>query len=124
MTAVELEQTAPLESYTFRFFGVFNDVYSWDREWKSHYENKTDGSYPFSAIFILAQETGLSYPACQRMMLVYCRELEIAFKKVDQEIRNNIDQSLRPEMVKYIKGLEYFMSGVESWTKWTPRYRT
>lgn len=120
LTSAELEQVAPLESHALRFFGVFNDIYSWEKEWKAYQEHKTDGAYPFSAIYVLAQETGLSYSACKRMMLVYCRELELAFKECEEKIRQ---QNLRPEMIKYISSLEYFMSGVESWTKWSPRYK-
>ncbi|KAJ5980657.1 hypothetical protein N7481_007955 [Penicillium waksmanii] len=123
LTSAEIEQASALESSAFRFIGVFNDVYSWEKEWKTYQENKTDGAHPFSAIFILAKETGLSYSACKRMMLVYCRELELAFKRFEEEIRQS-SPHLRPEMIKYIRGLEYLMSGVESWTKWTPRYQT
>jgi aristolochene synthase len=123
LTPTEIEQASALESCAFRFIGTFNDVYSWEKEWKTYQENKTDGAHPFSAIFILAKETGLSYSACKRMMLVYCRELELAFKQSEEDISQN-SPPLRPDMIKYMRGLEYLMSGVESWTKWTPRYRT
>lgn len=119
----ELAQTAALESCAFRFMGVLNDIYSWDREWKVYKEDPTDGARPFSAVYILAQETGLSFAACKRLLYSYCRELEIVLKLSAEEIELENGATLRPDMAKYIKGLEYLMSGIEHWSQWTPRYK-
>ena len=119
----ELAQTAAIESCAFRFVGVLNDIYSWDRESKVYQVNPTDGSRPFSSIYILSQETGLSYTACKRLMYAYCRELEIVIKQSSEDLRQEHGGTLRPEMDKYTKGLEYLMSGIEQWSQWTPRYR-
>lgn len=100
-----------------------NDIYSWEREWKVYQENPTDGAQPFSAIYILANETGLPYTACRRLMYSYCRELELVFKQSSVEIRHNTMEGLTHELEMYIKGLEYFMCGIELWSQWTPRYR-
>ena len=123
MSPSELQQTSALESTAFRFMGVLNDVYSWDKEWKAYQEHSTDGAQLFSAVYVLAQETGLPYPACKRLMYKYCRELELVLKKSAAEIRESAGGTLRPEMEKYIKSLEYLMSGIELWSQWTPRYR-
>ncbi|KAJ5713472.1 uncharacterized protein N7483_010653 [Penicillium malachiteum] len=122
LTTTELTQLSGLESCAFRFMGVLNDVYSWDKEWKAHQSNLTDGSLPFSAVYVLAQETGLPYAACKRLMYSYCRELELVFEKSAHNIRQGSQGFPRPEVEKYIKSLEYFMSGVETWSQWTPRY--
>ncbi|KAJ5546148.1 hypothetical protein N7494_003733, partial [Penicillium frequentans] len=119
----ELQQTSALESTAFRFMGVLNDVFSWDKEWKAYQEHSTDGAQPFSAVHVLAQETGLPYPACKRLMYSYCRELELVLAQSAAEIRESAGGTLRPEMEKYVKGLEYLMSGIELWSQWTPRYR-
>ncbi|KAJ6113455.1 hypothetical protein N7523_006772 [Penicillium sp. IBT 18751x] len=119
----ELSQTAALESCAFRFMGVLNDIYSWDRESKVYQANPTDGSRPFSSVYILSQETGLSYTACKRLMYAYCRELEIVLKQSSEDLKQEHGGTLRPEMEKYTKGLEYLMSGIEQWSQWTPRYR-
>ena len=103
--------------------GVLNDIYSWDRESKVYQGNPTDGARPFSAIYILSQETGLSYTACKRLTYAYCRELEIVLKQSSEDLRQENGGTLRPEMDKYTKGLEYLMSGIEQWSQWTPRYR-
>lgn len=124
LNSEELKKTSTLESCAFRFIGVLNDIYSWDREWQVYQANPSDGARPFSAIYILAQETGLSYPACKRIMYIYCRELENAFKEAEQELVNQNGGTLPPDLEKYVKGLEYFMSGIEQWSQWTPRYRT
>ncbi|OQE44342.1 hypothetical protein PENCOP_c002G04633 [Penicillium coprophilum] len=120
LTTTELKKAAALESTAFRYFSVVNDIYSWEREWKVYQANPTDGAQPFSAIYIFANETGLSYKACKRLMYSYCRELELALKQSRAEIRT---EKLRHELELYIKGLEYFMSGIELWSQWTPRYR-
>ena len=114
---------AALESCAFRFMGVLNDIYSWDREWKVYQEDPTDGARPFSAVYILAQETGLSFPACKRLLYSYCRELEIVLKQSGKELEQQNKGTLRPDVAKYIKGLEYLMSGIERWSQWTPRYK-
>ncbi|KAJ5370984.1 uncharacterized protein N7496_007076 [Penicillium cataractarum] len=123
LSSAELAQTTALESYAFRFMGVLNDIYSWDREWKVYQEDPTDGTRPFSAVYILAQETGLSFEACKRLLYSYCRELELLLKQSGEEIKRQNGDTLRPDMAKYIKGLEYLMSGIEQWSQWTPRYK-
>lgn len=123
LTNSELEKTAALESTAFRHVSVMNDIYSWEREWEVYQANPTDGTWPFSAIYILANETGLPYTACKRLMYSYCRELELALKQSTDEIRHNRMESLSYELEVYIKGLEYFMCGIELWSQWTPRYR-
>ncbi|KAJ5491838.1 hypothetical protein N7453_009935 [Penicillium expansum] len=123
LTTVELEKTAALESTAFRHVGVMNDIYSWEREWNVYQANLADGAQPFSAIYILANETGLPYAACKRLMYSYCRELELALKQSTDEIRHNSMDSLTHKLEMYIKGLEYFMCGIELWSQWTPRYR-
>jgi aristolochene synthase len=103
--------------------GMLNDIYSWDREWKIYQEDPTDGAQPFSAVYILAQETGLSFAACKRLLHSYCRELEIVLKQTTEEIERQNVGTLRPDMSKYIKALEYLMTGIEHWSQWTPRYK-
>ncbi|KGO52153.1 Terpenoid synthase [Penicillium expansum] len=115
LTTVELEKTAALESTAFRHVGVMNDIYSWEREWNVYQANLADGAQPFSAIYILANETGLPYAACKRLMYSYCRELELALKQSTDEIRHNSMDSLTHKLEMYIKGLEYFMCGIELW---------
>ncbi|CAG8902962.1 unnamed protein product [Penicillium egyptiacum] len=123
LNTAERRKTAPLESIAFRHFGVMNDIYSWEREWKVYQANPTDGAQPFSAIYICANETGLPYTACKRLMYSYCRELELDLKHSSDEIRHNSMESLTNGLEMYIKGLEYFMCGIELWSEWTPRYR-
>ncbi|KAJ5706171.1 hypothetical protein N7536_001860 [Penicillium majusculum] len=123
LTTPELKKTAALESTAFRHVSVMNDIYSWEREWKVYQANPTDGARPLSAIYILANETGLPYTACKRLMYSYCRELEVALKQSTNEIRHNNMESWTHDLEMYIKGLEYFMCGIELWSQWTPRYR-
>lgn len=123
LTEDQLEKAKRLESTAFRHFGVINDIYSWDREWNVSQANQTDGAQPFSAVYILAKETGLPFLACKRLLHSYCRELEVVFKQAKDDIRRGSSSNLTPELEKYLQGLEYFMSGIETWSLWTPRYR-
>lgn len=124
INAADLKQVSALESYAFRFVGVLNDIYSWEKEWKAHQAHKTDGSQMFSSIHVLSKEIGLNHPACKRLMHCYCRELEASFKEAVEKIKQDNGMTLKPELEQYIKGLEYLMSGFEEWSKWTPRYRS
>jgi aristolochene synthase len=123
LTEDQLAKTKSLESTAFRHVSVINDIYSWEREWKVSQASPSDGAQPFSAVSILAKETGLPFPACKRLLYSYCRELEIVFKETGHKIRNDSSTNLTPELEKYLHGLELFMSGIETWSRWTPRYR-
>jgi aristolochene synthase len=112
-----------MESTAFRHVSVMNDIYSWEREWRVFQTNPTDGAQAFSAIYILANETGLPYSACKRLLYRYCRESELVLKQSAYKIRHDNTRASAPELEVYIKGLEYFMSGIELWSQWTPRYR-
>lgn len=100
-----------------------NDIYSWEREWKVYQTNPTDGALPFSAVYILANEAGLPFKACKRLLYNYCRELEVVLKDFRDEVLHDNTSSSTCELEAYIKGLEYFMRGIELWSQWTPRYR-
>ncbi|KAJ5782243.1 hypothetical protein N7457_004017 [Penicillium paradoxum] len=123
LTTAELEKSAALESTAFRHVGVMNDIYSWNREWKVYQENPTDGAQPLSAVYILANETGLPFEACKRLLYSYCRELELVLENTGDEIRHDNTKSSSRELETYTRGLEYFMRGLELWSQWTPRYR-
>ncbi|EKV11136.1 hypothetical protein PDIG_47830 [Penicillium digitatum PHI26] len=123
LTTAELEKTAALESTAFRHASVMNDIYSWEREWKAYQANPADGARLVSAIYILANETGLPHSACKRLMYSYCRELELALKQSTDEMRHKSMGSLTPELEMYIKGLAYLMCGIELWSQWTQRYQ-
>lgn len=100
-----------------------NDIYSWEREWQVYQASPSDGALPFSAIYILANEAGLPFPACKRLLYNYCRELELVLKTTRDDIRQESPGSSTRELEAYTKGLEYFMRGLELWSQWTPRYR-
>jgi aristolochene synthase len=123
LTDAQLTRTKILESIAFRHASVINDIYSWDREWRVSQMNATDGAQPFSAVYIIAKERGLPFPACKELLWNYCRELEILFKDTRGEFERDGHNELKPEFRTYLQGLEYFMSGIESWSQWTPRYR-
>ncbi|KAJ5893654.1 hypothetical protein N7495_005345, partial [Penicillium taxi] len=103
LNSSELAQTATVECYAFRFVGVFNDIYSWDRKWKVYQETPTDGAHPFSAIYTLAQDMGLPYLTCKRLLYPYCRELEVMLQRSGEEMGDASDSTLRSDTEIYIK---------------------
>ncbi|CAI7620725.1 unnamed protein product [Penicillium bialowiezense] len=123
LTKAQLSQTKALESTAFRHVSIINDIYSWEREWKVSQATLTDGAQPFSAVAILAKETNEPFPVCKKSLYDYCRDLELGFKQDADGIRHNGSHELTPEVEKYLQSLEYFMSGMEIWSQWTPRYR-
>ncbi|KAJ5339687.1 hypothetical protein N7452_006415 [Penicillium brevicompactum] len=123
LTKAQLAQTKTLESTAFRHFSIINDIYSWEREWKLAQATSADGARPFSAVFILAKETNQPFSVCKESLYEYCRDLELGFKQALDGLRHDGSPELTPEMDKYVQSLEYFMSGMETWTQWTPRYQ-
>lgn len=123
LTKAQLSQTKSLESTAFRHVSIINDIYSWEREWQVSQATLTDGAQPFSAVAILAKETSQPFPVCKKSLYDYCRDLELGFKQDADGFRHNGSLELTPEVEKYLQSLEYFMSGMETWSQWTPRYR-
>ncbi|KAH8825746.1 isoprenoid synthase domain-containing protein [Flagelloscypha sp. PMI_526] len=98
-----------------------NDAWSYDKEVRAAQAVADDlnATIPCSGVTILMRETGLPASAAKRMLIYFAREMEILFKK---EVDSLLRETPTPELQKYVKILEYQMSGNEVWSQVTKRY--
>ncbi|CAG8947440.1 unnamed protein product [Penicillium salamii] len=116
-------KSKPFESIAFRHMCIINDTYSWEREWRVSQTSQADGAQPFSSVYIVAKETQQPFSVCKRLLYDYCRGIELDFKQAMDALRNEGSSVVTPELESYLQSLEFFMSGIEAWSQWTPRYR-
>lgn len=116
LTPGELASARALEENTSKHISVLNDIYSWEKELKASREGHAEGAAVCSSVQVLADETGLAYAACKRVLWCMCREWEAVHVQLEDELKAT------GALAKYVKGLEYQMSGNERWSESTPRY--
>ncbi|TDZ61726.1 Aristolochene synthase [Colletotrichum trifolii] len=118
----ELVSVQHIEQNVAKHLSVLNDILSWDKEFIAAQTGHPEGSAICSAVQVLADETLLSYAAAKRVLWTMCREWEYEHDRlVEQRIRN---EEFPPSgnLLRYIRGLEYQISGNELWSKTTLRY--
>nr|POE75184.1 aristolochene synthase [Quercus suber]POE94735.1 aristolochene synthase [Quercus suber] len=122
VTREELASAEPIEQNCAKHLSVLNDILSWDKEYIAAQTGHPEGSAICSAVQVLSDETSISFSAAKRVLWVMCREWELQhihlFEKRCQDQTSPPSESL----LRYIKGLEYQMSGNELWSKTTLRY--
>ncbi|KAH8806873.1 isoprenoid synthase domain-containing protein, partial [Flagelloscypha sp. PMI_526] len=99
-----------------------NDAWSYDKEVLAAQTvtNDPQATFQCSAVAILMREIGISANAAKRILVMLAREMETSFK---QEVDNVLARQSSPELQKYVKILEYQMSGNEIWSCLTNRYK-
>ncbi|KAK7000163.1 Aristolochene synthase in complex with 12,13 Difluorofarnesyl diphosphate [Favolaschia claudopus] len=98
-----------------------NDAWSYDKELKKAQETADHGPVQaFSSVSSLMDASGGITSRCAKRVLVFLqREMEVLFAERSDEVLRTKDT---PEMRRYIKMLEYQMSGSELWGTKTLRY--
>lgn len=122
MTEEELDSLKDIEQNYARHFAVINDIYSWEKELLASKLGHQEGSAVFSSVQVMAQEANISPEASKRVLFSLCREWELCHMQMEAKWLNTIGEKQRPEVLKYIKGLEYLMSGNEMWSRTSSRY--
>lgn len=121
LTPQELETMVPLERNCSKHISVVNDIYSWEKELKASQSGHQEGSVLCSAVQVLALETNLDIDAAKRVLWSMVKEWELVHDQLVADlIAAPVTRSL--DVRKYMKGLEYQMSGNELWSKTTARY--
>ena len=124
VSAEELASVQPIEQNVAKHLSVLNDILSWDKKLLAAQTGHPEGSALCSAVQVLADETSLPYAAAKRVLWVLCREWEYEHEHLVEKRRR--DENFPPDgnLMRYIKGLEYQISGNEIWSKTTLRYNT
>ncbi|KAI9837889.1 MAG: carbonyl reductase (NADPH-dependent) ari1 [Sclerophora amabilis] len=117
LTEAELEIAIPVEQNCSKHISVLNDIYSWEKELEASQSGHEEGSAVCSSVQVMKDEANLGYGASKRVLWAMCREWEVVHKKLVWE-RTPCSKDLE----KYMKGLEYQISGNERWSESTPRY--
>lgn len=108
---------------------VVNDIHSFEKEVRAYNKKKMEGAKVLNMVQMQALDTGISYASAKRVLWVLCREWELQHlemvksREMDLDLtglegKGEKDEDLR----KYMKGLEYILSGNEKWSEYTERY--
>ncbi|KAK7042880.1 Aristolochene synthase in complex with 12,13 Difluorofarnesyl diphosphate, partial [Favolaschia claudopus] len=97
-----------------------NDAWSYDKELKKAQETALEAELQaFSSVSSLMDACGITSRSAKRVLVFLQREMEVLFTERSDEVLRMKDT---PEMRRYIKMLEYQMSGSELWGTKTLRY--
>ncbi|KAK6984773.1 Aristolochene synthase in complex with 12,13 Difluorofarnesyl diphosphate [Favolaschia claudopus] len=117
----DLAVTEPLDDIYTKPLIYGNDAWSYDKELKTAQE--TCGStlevQTFSSISTLMNASGMTARSAKRVLVFLQREMEFSFGEAAEAVLPRRDS---PELQRYIKMLEYQMSGSELWATETLRY--
>ncbi|KAK3946261.1 putative aristolochene synthase protein [Diplogelasinospora grovesii] len=122
LTAEELAWLKPLEQNCSKQISIVNDIYSYEKEVLASRTGHAEGAFLCSAVKVVAEETSLGVPATKRVLWAMVREWEHVHDAMCARLRRAAPGGCRNDVLAYMKGLEYQMSGNEMWSKTTPRY--
>jgi aristolochene synthase len=122
VTPEELNSVQPIEQNCAKHLSVVNDILSWDKEYLAAQTGHPEGSAICSAVKVLADETALPYTASKNILWAMCREWELQHEILVEQRKTHKAQPTTDNLMAYVKGLEYQMSGNEHWSKTTLRY--
>ncbi|KAL8650640.1 MAG: hypothetical protein Q9210_003705 [Variospora velana] len=121
VTPDELDSVQEIERNVSKHLSVVNDIFSWEKEVLASQSGHEEGSVLCSSVQVMASEAEIETAAAKRVLWSMCREwerrhteLEAGYKKRKPAPSQNI--------LTYIKGLEYQISGNEQWSETTKRY--
>jgi aristolochene synthase len=126
----DLALVAPLDDPWVKHLIYCNDAWSYDKELRTAQETMQDtiphaivdcsSVRAFSSVTIVMDEYGVPASAAKRVLVLLQREMEALHQTIAGEV---LKKKTTPELQKYIKLLEYQMSGNEFWTNKTLRYK-
>lgn len=122
MTEEELDSVKIIDQNCAKHISVINDIYSWEKELLASKVGHKEGSALCSSVAVMAQEANLSIEASKRVLFSLCREWELCHRQMEAKRLNAVGKEQQAQVLKYIKGLEYQMSGNELWSQTTLRY--
>lgn len=124
VTPEELASVQPIEQNAAKHLSVLNDIMSWDKEYAAAQTGHPEGSALCSAVQVLADETSITYAAAKRVLWPLCREWEYEHDRLVNLRKQSSEFPPSENLLQYIRGLEYQISGNEQWSMTTPRYNS
>ncbi|KAI0474768.1 Aristolochene synthase in complex with 12,13 Difluorofarnesyl diphosphate [Xylaria cf. heliscus] len=115
----ELAIARPADMICSKHLSVINDIWSYEKEYVASQTLHDEGAVLCTCVKIISKDTNLRIPAAKRVLYSICREWELEFKRVVDDILSICDT---PTMRAYLDGLELQMSGNELWSRTTLRY--
>lgn len=100
---------------------IVNDIYSFDKELHSWNQNHKEGGKLVNMVNQMSIDAGISHSTAKRILWVLCREWEIDHQEMVAKVVTG-KGGADPIVKKYLKGLEYALSGNEYWSETTERY--
>lgn len=112
-----------LEKNCSRQISVVNDIYSFEKEVKASLTGNEEGAVLCSAVKLVSDEAGMDTEAAKRVLWSMVREWErIHDVLASDALSTETGIEGTDVLSRYVKGLEFQMSGNELWSKSTPRY--
>ena len=121
LSSEESKSMETLEKYCARHISIVNDIMSWEKEVKASQSGHREGSILCSAVKVLEDDADLEPEAAKRILWYITREWEQNFDSLMME-KLAAPQGCSQMVKDYMKGLEYQMSGNETWSTTTLRY--
>ena len=116
----ELAVARPVDMNCSKHLSIVNDIWSFEKEALiAKSGGHEEGAILCNAVDILATEAEIPTNSAKNVLYHLCREWEAMYEAQTQEL---LAQKDTPVIRAYLKGLEYQMSGNESWSATTLRY--
>lgn len=109
-----------LECFAARHIAAVNDIMSWEKEVRASKATCHEGSVLCTAVKVVMEEMDVGIEAAKKMLWLVTREWERVF---DGIVKEKLDAGCGQVVKEYIQGLEYQLSGNESWSVTTLRYK-
>ncbi|KAI1208436.1 Aristolochene synthase from penicillium Roqueforti [Annulohypoxylon truncatum] len=119
----ELDSVREIELNVGRHISIVNDIFSFEKELASSKVTHEEGGVLCSAVSVLAGEINIGTSAAKRILWSMCREWELIHQELVKK-RMSSEEACSSSLQKYVKALEYQMSGNELWSRSTGRYGT
>ena len=115
----ELVSVADIEKNVGRHISIVNDIYSYQKELRTAELAHKEGGKLCNAVQILGAELALGVEPSKQVLWSICREWEYVHEELMMERKA---EGCSISLASYVDGLEYHMSGNETWSKTTRRY--
>ncbi|KAL9072101.1 MAG: hypothetical protein Q9157_005227 [Trypethelium eluteriae] len=119
LTPGELAIARPVDMNCSKHLAIMNDIWSYEKELLASKTLHEQGGVLCTGVAIFAEGADVSAAAAKRVLYALCREWE---RRHDELTAAVSAEQKTPQLMAYMKGLEYQMSGNEIWSRTTLRY--